>query len=27
MYQVEHNELFAAIRSGRTINDGDLWQE
>jgi predicted dehydrogenase len=23
MYQVEHNELFAAIRSGKTINDGD----
>ena len=24
MYQVEHNELFAAIRSGRPINDG-IW--
>jgi hypothetical protein len=24
MYQVEHNELFAAIRSGRLINDGDF---
>lgn len=23
MYQVEHNEFFAAIRSGKTINDGD----
>jgi myo-inositol 2-dehydrogenase / D-chiro-inositol 1-dehydrogenase len=23
MYQVEHNELFASIRSGRPINDGD----
>jgi hypothetical protein len=22
MYQVEHNELFAAIRAGTTINDG-----
>jgi hypothetical protein len=24
MYQVEHNELFASIRSGRPINDG-VW--
>lgn len=24
MYQVEHNELFAAIRSGKTLNDGDF---
>jgi len=24
MYQVEHNELFAAIRAGRIINDGDF---
>ena len=24
MYQVEHNELFAAIRAGKTINDGDF---
>jgi predicted dehydrogenase len=23
MYQVEHNELFAAIRAGRTVNDGE----
>jgi predicted dehydrogenase len=23
MYQVEHNELFASIRSGKPINDGD----
>src|SRR5262249_50267474 len=23
MYQNEHNELIAAIRSGKTINDGD----
>ncbi len=23
MYQVEHNELFAAIRSGNAINNGD----
>lgn len=23
MYQVEHNELFASIRSGQPINDGD----
>jgi predicted dehydrogenase len=23
MYQVEHNELFAAIRNGKTINDGE----
>jgi len=23
MYQVEHNELFAAIRSGKTINDAE----
>jgi predicted dehydrogenase len=23
MYQVEHNELFASIRNGRHINDGD----
>jgi hypothetical protein len=23
MYQVEHNELFAGIRSGELINDGD----
>jgi len=23
MYQVEHNELFASIRSGKHINDGD----
>ena len=23
MYQVEHNELFASIRSGRPINNGD----
>ncbi len=23
MYQVEHNELFASIRSGRPINDGE----
>ena len=23
MYQVEHNELFAALRSGRPINDGE----
>ena len=23
MYQVEHNELFASIRSGKRINDGD----
>ena len=23
MYQNEHNELFAAIRAGRTINNGD----
>jgi len=23
MYQVEHNELFASIRSGKLINDGD----
>jgi predicted dehydrogenase len=22
MYQIEHNELFAAIRAGKTINDG-----
>ena len=24
MYQVEHNELFASIRSGRPVNDG-VW--
>jgi len=24
MYQNEHNEFFAAIRSGKTINDGDI---
>lgn len=24
MYQVEHNELFAAIRDGKPINDGDF---
>lgn len=24
MYQVEHNELFAAIRKGEVINDGDF---
>jgi predicted dehydrogenase len=24
MYQVEHNELFAAIRAGKPINDGDF---
>jgi predicted dehydrogenase len=24
MYQVEHNELFAAIRSGKTLNDGSF---
>src|SRR5262249_34290849 len=24
MYQVEHNELFAAIRAGTPINDGDF---
>jgi predicted dehydrogenase len=24
MYQVEHDELFAAIRNGRPINDGDF---
>jgi predicted dehydrogenase len=24
MYQVEHNELFAAIRAGKTINDGEF---
>ncbi|HTK74043.1 MAG TPA: Gfo/Idh/MocA family oxidoreductase [Gemmataceae bacterium] len=24
MYQVEHNELFAAIRAGELINDGDF---
>ena len=23
MYQNEHNELFAALRSGKTINNGD----
>jgi hypothetical protein len=23
MYQVEHNELFASIRSGEPINDGE----
>jgi len=23
MYQIEHNELFASIRSGKPINDGD----
>jgi hypothetical protein len=23
MYQVEHNELFASIRSGNPINDGE----
>ena len=23
MYQVEHNELFAAIRAGKIINDGE----
>src|SRR5262249_37075143 len=23
MYQTEHNELFASIRNGRPINDGD----
>jgi hypothetical protein len=23
MYQVEHNELFAAIRQGKVLNDGD----
>ena len=23
MYQVEHNELFASIRAGKPINDGD----
>jgi hypothetical protein len=23
MYQVEHNELFASIRSGKPINDGE----
>jgi hypothetical protein len=23
MYQVEHNELFASIRSGQPINDGE----
>ena len=23
MYQIEHNELFAAIRSGSPINNGD----
>ena len=23
MYQVEHDELFAGIRSGKFINDGD----
>ena len=23
MYQVEHDELFASIRSGKPINDGD----
>jgi hypothetical protein len=23
MYQVEHNELFASIRKGEPINDGD----
>ena len=22
MYQIEHNELFASIRSGKPINDG-----
>ncbi len=24
MYQVEHNELFAAIRAGKTVNDGSF---
>ncbi len=24
MYQVEHNELFAAIRAGKVINDGEV---
>ena len=24
MYQVEHNELFAAIRAGKALNDGDF---
>jgi len=24
MYQVEHNELFAAIRAGKVLNDGDF---
>jgi len=23
MYQREHNELFASVRSGKPINDGD----
>ena len=23
MYQIEHNELFASIRSGKLINDGE----
>ena len=23
MYQIEHNELFAAIRAGKVINNGD----
>jgi hypothetical protein len=23
MYQVEHNELFASIRNGKPINDGE----
>lgn len=23
MYQIEHNELFASIRSGKPINDGE----
>ena len=26
MYQVEHDELFASIRDGRAINNGDTWR-